>query len=73
MTRTIVVFSLEPWDEVWRRNQYVLHGLLERLPDLRVVFVEPSRDHLYDLVRTRRTVRAAGLRVHPGDDGRAMG
>lgn len=72
MTRTLVVFSLEPWDDVWRRNQYVVDGLLKRMPDLRVLFVEPARDHLYDLVSSRRTVRAAGLRRQPGYDGRLL-
>jgi len=72
MTRTIVVFSLEPWDDVWRRNQYLVHGLLERLPEIRVVFVEPARDHLFDLVTSRRTQPAAGLRTEPGYDGRLV-
>lgn len=72
MNRTIVVFSLEPWDGVWRRNQYLVDGLLRRHRSLRVVFVEPARDHLHDLVAGRATPRAAGLREAPGYDGRLM-
>jgi len=72
MSRTVVVFSLEPWDDVWRRNQYLVDGLLEQMPDLRVVFVEPATDHLFDLVTSRRTVRAAGLRRAPEYEGRLL-
>lgn len=39
----VVVCSLEDWDEVWRRNQFFVHRLLERDSELRVLFVEPSR------------------------------
>jgi len=39
--RQLVVCSLEPWDEVWRRNQFLVEGLLRRNPRLRVLFVEP--------------------------------
>ncbi len=40
----LVVCSLEPWDDVWRRNQFLVDGLLRRDPDLRVLFVEPPSD-----------------------------
>ncbi|HEU5373498.1 MAG TPA: glycosyltransferase [Gaiellaceae bacterium] len=50
----LVVCSLEPWDEVWRRNQFFVHNLLERNPDLRVLFVEPPADPAFDLARRRR-------------------
>jgi glycosyltransferase involved in cell wall biosynthesis len=49
--RDLVVLSLEPWDEVWRRNQHLVAGLLAADPDLRVLFVEPPVDHLHDLRR----------------------
>ncbi len=45
--RDLVVISLEPWDEVWRRNQHLVAGLLRRDPDLRVLFVEPGTDPLH--------------------------
>ncbi len=49
--RDLVVVSLEPWDEVWRRNQHLVAGLLGDDPALRVLFVEPPVDHLHDLRR----------------------
>lgn len=63
----LVVVSLEPWDEVWRRNQYLVAGLLEADPELRVLFVEPPRDPLHDVRRGGRPQLGDGLRViaHP--------
>lgn len=58
----IVVMSLESWDAVWRRNQYLIAGLLERTPDLRALFVEPRHDPLYDLASRRRIDVGEGLR-----------
>jgi glycosyltransferase involved in cell wall biosynthesis len=49
----LVVCSLEPWDEVWRRNQVFTDNLLRRNPGLRVLFVEPPADPLFDLTRWR--------------------
>jgi teichuronic acid biosynthesis glycosyltransferase TuaH len=61
----LVVCSLEPWDEVWRRNQYLVAGLLRRDPGLRVLFVEPPADPLHAFVSRRRPSRGAGLRLLP--------
>ena len=63
--RSLVVCSLEAWDEVWRRNQFLVHGLLRRNPGLRVLFVEPPHDLVEGLARGRlprrpRLRRAAG-------------
>ncbi|HJQ51007.1 MAG TPA: glycosyltransferase [Gaiellaceae bacterium] len=52
--RELVVCSLEPWDEVWRRNQFFTEILLQRNPDLHVLFVEPPVDPLFELSRRRR-------------------
>ena len=49
----LVMCSLEPWDEVWRRNQFLVHGLLGRNPDLRVLFVEPPHDLMLGLTAGR--------------------
>ena len=68
----LVVLSLEPWDEVWRRNQYLVDGLLRRDAATRVLFVEPPRDRLHDLIQGRRLGRSAGLRTADGYDGRLM-
>jgi teichuronic acid biosynthesis glycosyltransferase TuaH len=60
-TREIVVCSLEPWDEVWRRNQFFTDALLRRNQDLRVLFVEPPADPLHEL-RERRAPVSPRLR-----------
>lgn len=45
--KDLVVLSLERWDDVWRRNQYLVDGLLRTDPALRVLFVEPPDDPLH--------------------------
>ena len=52
--RELVVCSLEPWDDVWRRNQFLVDELLRRLPGLRILFVEPPADVLFELSQRRR-------------------
>jgi glycosyltransferase involved in cell wall biosynthesis len=49
----LVVCSLEEWDDVWRRNQFIVDILLRRNPTLRVLFVEPPVDPLYELSQRR--------------------
>jgi teichuronic acid biosynthesis glycosyltransferase TuaH len=46
----LVVCSLEPWDDVWRRNQVLVDGLLRRDPELRVLFVEPPSDLVHGVL-----------------------
>lgn len=58
----LVVLSLEPWDEVWRRNQFLVRELLERDGQLRVLYVEPPADVLHALVTRRRSPRRPRLR-----------
>ena len=41
MTGTVALLSLEPWDETWRRNQYLCRSLLEAGDIQQVVFVAP--------------------------------
>jgi teichuronic acid biosynthesis glycosyltransferase TuaH len=50
----LVVCSLEAWDQVWRRNQFLSDVLLRRHPSLRVLFVEPPADPLFDVLNGRR-------------------
>jgi glycosyltransferase involved in cell wall biosynthesis len=57
----LVVCSLEPWDDIWRRNQFFVDCLLRRNSQLRVLFVEPPTDPLYDL-STRRHLKTPRLR-----------
>lgn len=66
----IVVCSLEPWDMVWRRNQYLLDGLLRRNQQLRVLLVEPAADPLFALRSGQRPTAGAGLRELLGYEGR---
>ena len=49
----LVVVSLEPWDDVWRRNQHLVSRLLAMDDNLRVLFVEPAADPLHDATRRR--------------------
>lgn len=66
----LVVVSLERWDEVWRRNQHLVAGLLSANPGLRVLFVEPPTDPIHDLLARRRPRFGRGVRevddVAPG-------
>ena len=64
----VVCLSLEPWDEVWRRNQHLAAGLLALRPSLRLLFVEAPVDVLWSL-RSRRWPSAEKLRV-VGESGR---
>ena len=62
----LVVLSLEAWDEVWRRNQHLVAGLLRADADLRVLFVEPAADPVYAALRARVLPRSGvGLRRGP--------
>jgi glycosyltransferase involved in cell wall biosynthesis len=72
MTRDLVVFSLESWDDIWRRNQYLVDGLLHRDPELRVLFVEPANDILHSILARRRFAPGRGLRKADGYDGRLL-
>ncbi|HEY3673385.1 MAG TPA: glycosyltransferase [Acidimicrobiia bacterium] len=64
----LVVCSLEAWDEVWRRNQFLVRELLAADPHLRVLFVEPPFDWLHELRRSPRTrSRQRPLRTVRGD------
>jgi teichuronic acid biosynthesis glycosyltransferase TuaH len=59
--RELVVCSLESWDDIWRRNQFFTDALLRRNSGLRVLFVEPPADPLFDL-RAGRTPALPRLR-----------
>ena len=55
--RGVIVFiSLEQWDEIWRRNQFLCVKLVERNPELKILFVEPSLD-VSNALRTGRAER----------------
>ncbi|HWE03304.1 MAG TPA: glycosyltransferase [Tepidisphaeraceae bacterium] len=40
----ILFVSMENWDEVWRRNQFLCAGYAERHPERKIVFVVPPMD-----------------------------
>jgi glycosyltransferase involved in cell wall biosynthesis len=67
--RSLVVCSLEPWDEVWRRNQFLVRELLALDPDRRILFVEPAFDVLHERRRGAGRRHVKGLRPL-GTDGR---
>lgn len=50
----LVVCSLEDWDEIWRRNQFLADRLLNRYQDLRILFVEPAADPFHELATGHR-------------------
>jgi glycosyltransferase involved in cell wall biosynthesis len=62
----IVVISLEAWDNVWRRNQHLISRLLKGDEAMRVLFVEPPADPLYELSSGRRP--SLGRRVRERQD-----
>jgi glycosyltransferase involved in cell wall biosynthesis/GT2 family glycosyltransferase len=60
---SLVVCSLEAWDHVWRRNQFLVRELLAADPHLRVLFVEPPFDWIHEVRRRPRTrPRRRGVR-----------
>jgi glycosyltransferase involved in cell wall biosynthesis len=61
----LVVMSLEAWDDVWRRNQHLVAGLLQTDAALRVLFVEPPADPIHDLRSGRRPSLARHVREVP--------
>jgi teichuronic acid biosynthesis glycosyltransferase TuaH len=61
VTRDLVVCSLEPWDDVWRRNQFLVRELRILRPDTRVLFVAPPVDILHAAIRGM-AVPSHGLR-----------
>jgi glycosyltransferase involved in cell wall biosynthesis/GT2 family glycosyltransferase len=63
----LVVCSLEPWDDVWRRNQFFVRELLALHPDRRVLFVEPPFDWVHEVRRRCGRVRRRGLRPLDAD------
>jgi glycosyltransferase involved in cell wall biosynthesis len=61
-----VVCSLEAWDEVWRRNQFLVDGVLRSDPRLSVLFAEPAVDVPYEFAH-RRKPAMTGLRPLAGE------
>ena len=60
--RDVICLSLEPWDEVWRRNELLAWELLEIRPTLRILFSELPVDIAWVLVRGKPRTSAARFR-----------
>ena len=60
--RELVLCSLEPWDEVWRRNQLLVTKLLALEPSLSILFVEPAVDATFELLSRHHLRHGRGLR-----------
>ena len=67
-TFDVICLSLEPWDEVWRRNQHLASEVLRLRPTLRLLFVGNPVDITWSL-RHGRIPELAPLRA-VGDTGR---
>lgn len=63
--RELVICALDAWDDVRIRNQPLAEALLRRCPELRVLFVEPPTDPIFDVLNRRipRRPRVRALRV----------
>lgn len=55
----LIFVSMENWDAIWRRNQFLCSGLAEQNPDAKVLFVGLARDVSHDL----RHGRVSALRA----------
>jgi len=42
--RDLIFVSLEDWDEVWRRNQFLCAALARRFPEMKILFVGLPRN-----------------------------
>ncbi len=65
----LIYIALEPWDEVWRRNQPLCAELIRSGAARRIVYVEPPRVVPYWLVRPamrRADLKRRGLRAVRG-------
>ncbi len=64
----LIFVSLENWDQIWRRNQFLVAEMARRDPGRTILFVGPARDVSYG-VRTRRLPFGSdGARVRPPFD-----
>src|SRR4051812_26371966 len=45
----LIFVSMENWDEIWRRNQFVCAELARRHPGMKILFVGLARDVSNDL------------------------
>src|SRR5580700_609167 len=49
MMHDLIFVSLENWDDVWRRNQFLCASLAERFPAMKILFVGLPRNVSRDI------------------------
>ncbi len=59
----VVCCSLEEWNDVWRRNQFLVREILKLRPDMRILFVEPPVDVLWSGLREKRIPPSGARRI----------
>lgn len=62
----LIFVSMENWDEVWRRNQFLCAGLARRFPSLKILFVGLPRNVTNDLRHGRLPSLSAADTSVPG-------
>ncbi len=63
----MIFISLENWDEIWRRNQFLCAGLAKRYPQSKIMFVGLSHDVSNSLRRGRFSeLRRSTVHLIPG-------
>jgi glycosyltransferase involved in cell wall biosynthesis len=60
--RDLVFVSMEHWDDVWRRNQFLCAGYAQRHPQCKVLFVVPPMD-VTNAIRRGRWSASGGPRT----------
>ncbi len=62
----LIFVSMENWDDVWRRNQFLCAGLARRFPEIKILFVGLPRNVTNDLRHGRLPSLSAGDTSVPG-------
>lgn len=60
----LLFVSMENWDEIWRRNQFVVAELARRFPERKILFVGLARDFSH-AIRKRDFVSLRGETLQP--------
>ena len=58
-----IIIGQEDWDEIWRRNQFLIAGLARRFPSSKFIFIEMPFDLSYSL-RTGQLFRKGSQARH---------
>jgi glycosyltransferase involved in cell wall biosynthesis len=56
----LIFVSMENWDDIWRRNQFLCAGLAKRFPSTRILFVGLPRDVSHAVRRGRLSAELGG-------------